>query len=153
MTKSVSIESGALRVLEPDASGVRIYKGIPYAAPLIRPLRWRPPEPVAAWTGVRPTQDCGGHSVQGVVWDDIDLNGGESSGDCLYLKVWTPAAAGTSARRRRSTLRRRASCRAWHCRNHHASGNYGLLDPVAVLNWGQAQHRRLRRRSRQGHDG
>jgi len=98
MTKALAIESGALAIPEPEASGVRAYKGLPYAAPPIGPLRWRPPEPVAAWTGVRPTHDFGSHSVQGVVWDDIDLGGAAAAEDCLYLNIWTPAAPGTSAR-------------------------------------------------------
>jgi para-nitrobenzyl esterase len=98
MANGLSIESGALAVSEPDASGVRVYKGIPYAAPPIGRLRWRPPEPAAAWTGVRPTREFGAHSVQGVVWDDIDLSGAETSEDCLHLNVWTPAALGTEAR-------------------------------------------------------
>ena len=98
MTNSLSIESGALAVPEPDASGVRAYKGIPYAAPPVGQLRWRPPEPAAPWTGVRPTHEFGAHSVQGVVWDDIDLSGAATSEDCLHLNVWTPAAPGTEAR-------------------------------------------------------
>ena len=92
MTKNLTIDSGALAIPEPDAGGVRVYKGIPYAAPPIGPLRWRAPQPVAAWTGVRPTSAFGAHSVQGVVWDDIDLRGAATSEDCLYLNVWTPAA-------------------------------------------------------------
>src|SRR5277367_7040122 len=98
MTKGLSIESGALAIPEPDASGVRVYKGIPYAAPPLGSLRWRAPEPVAPWTAVRPTDSFGAHSVQGVVWDDIDLGGAATAEDCLHLNVWTPAAPGTSAR-------------------------------------------------------
>ena len=98
MTKNLMIESGALAIPEPDAGGVRVYKGIPYAAPPVGPLRWRAPEPAPAWTGVRPTHAFGPSSVQGIVWDDIDLNGAGMSEDCLYLNVWTPAAPGTSAR-------------------------------------------------------
>jgi len=98
MTNSLIIETGALAVPEPDSSGVRAYKGIPYAAPPVGALRWRAPEPPAPWTGLRPTHAFGPHSIQGVVWDDIDLSGAGGSEDCLYLNIWTPAAPGTSAR-------------------------------------------------------
>ena len=97
-TTKLSIESGALAVPEPDASRVRAYKGIPYAAPPLGPLRWRPPQPVAAWTGVRPTHAFGPNSLQGVVWDDIAPYVAGVSEDCLYLNVWTPAAPSDSAR-------------------------------------------------------
>jgi para-nitrobenzyl esterase len=98
MTKSLAIESGALAVPEPDASGVRAYKGLPYAAPPLGPLRWRPPQPVAAWTGVRPIRAFGPNALQGVVWDDIDPYVAGVSEDCLYLNVWTPAGPGDGAR-------------------------------------------------------
>src|SRR5580693_9930341 len=97
MTKTLAVESGALAIPEADASGVGAYKGLPYAAPPIGPLRWRPPEPVTAWTGARSTHEFGPHSVQGVVWDDIDLGGAKTAEDCLHLNIWTPAAPGTSA--------------------------------------------------------
>ncbi len=95
--KILSIEGGALAVPDPDAGGVRVYKGIPYAAPPLGPLRWRPPEPVPAWTDVRPTDTFGPNSLQGVVWDDIDPFAAGVSEDCLYLNVWTPAAPGEGA--------------------------------------------------------
>jgi para-nitrobenzyl esterase len=96
--KSLSIESGALAVPEPDAGGVRAYKGIPYAAPPLGPLRWRSPQPVAVWGGVRPTHAFGPNSLQGVVWDDIDPYAAGVSEDCLYLNVWTSGAPGDGAR-------------------------------------------------------
>ena len=98
MTKNLAIESGALAVPEPDASGVRVYKGVPYAAPPVGPLRWRPPEPVAAWTGVRPTSAFGMNALQGVLFNDIDPTVPGISEDCLYLNIWTPAAPGDGAR-------------------------------------------------------
>jgi len=95
---SLSIEGGALAVAEPDAGGVRVYKGIPYAAAPLGPLRWRPAEPVPAWTGVRPSNVFGPNSLQGVVWGDIDPYAAGVSEDCLYLNVWTLAAPGDGAR-------------------------------------------------------
>jgi para-nitrobenzyl esterase len=96
--KSLSVEGGALDVPEPGDGGVRVYKGIPYAAPPLGRLRWRPPEPVPAWTGVRPSNAFGPNSLQGVVWGDIDPYAVGVSEDCLYLNVWTPAAPGDGAR-------------------------------------------------------
>jgi para-nitrobenzyl esterase len=96
--KSLSIEGGALAIPEPDASGVRAYKGIPYAAPPVARLRWRPPQPVPPWMGVRPVAAFGPNSLQGVVFDDIDPRPAGVSEDCLYLNIWTPAAPDDGAR-------------------------------------------------------
>jgi para-nitrobenzyl esterase len=98
MAKSLSIEGGALASPEPDENGVRAYKGIPYAAPPVGRLRWRPPQPVPPWTGVRPVAAFGPNSLQGVVFDDIDPRPAGTSEDCLYLNLWTPAAPGDGAR-------------------------------------------------------
>jgi len=95
---SLSLESGALAVPASDWNGVRSYKGIPYAAPPLGPLRWRAPQPVAPWNGVRRSDAFGPNSLQGVVFGDIDPTAVGVSEDCLYLNVWTPAAPGSADR-------------------------------------------------------
>jgi len=89
---SLSIEGGALAVAAPNARGVRAYKGVPYAAPPVGALRWRPPQPLLPWTGARSTAAFGPNSLQGIVWADIDPSIPGVSEDCLYLNVWTAAA-------------------------------------------------------------
>jgi para-nitrobenzyl esterase len=72
---------------------VRIFKGVPYAQPPVGPLRWRPPQPVQAWTGVRDAQAFGSDCMQNRVgWDDTQTKLPVSE-DCLTLNVWTPASA------------------------------------------------------------
>ena len=117
--KSLSVEGGALDIPEPVGGGVRVYKGIPYAAPPLGRLRWRPPEPVPAWTGVRPSNAFGPNSLQGVVWGDIDpLRGRRLRGlplsQCLDARCawrWRPIVDyGLDSRRRICRgLRSRAS--------------------------------------------
>ena len=72
-------------------SGVRIFRGIPFAQPPTGELRWREPQPVKNWTGVRPAVDFGPRCMQAVVFDDIRYRSNGVSEDCLYLNVWTPA--------------------------------------------------------------
>jgi para-nitrobenzyl esterase len=69
--------------------GVRSFKGIPFAAPPVGDLRWKPPQPVAPWTEPRACLAFGPACPQ----QGKDLYGpvGEQSEDCLYLNVWTPA--------------------------------------------------------------
>jgi para-nitrobenzyl esterase len=69
------------------ASGVKVFRGIPFAAPPIGKLRWQPPVPPAEWRGVRKAMHFGSEAVQE---DDLDCEDLQSE-DCLYLNVWTPA--------------------------------------------------------------
>jgi para-nitrobenzyl esterase len=68
---------------------VRIFRGIPYAAPPVGDLRWKAPQPVAPWTGIRECTAFSKSSIQPTV--PIDLSDMPQSEDCLYLNVLTPA--------------------------------------------------------------
>jgi para-nitrobenzyl esterase len=87
---TISVEGGRLAAPGPAASGVRSFKGIPYAAAPVGALRWRPPQPVEPWSGVRASDAFGPNAIQGVVFADIDPRPAGISEDCLYLNVWTP---------------------------------------------------------------
>ena len=73
--------------------GALVFRGIPFAAPPVGPLRWRPPQPAAAWRGVRQAVIYGPDCPQ-VPMSNIPGPGftGPSGEDCLYLNVWAPAA-------------------------------------------------------------
>jgi para-nitrobenzyl esterase len=71
---------------------IYIYRGIPYAAPPAGDLRWKAPQPAAAWEGIR---ECTQFSLQTAQFKDIHasakLQALPSSEDSLYLNVMTPA--------------------------------------------------------------
>jgi para-nitrobenzyl esterase len=71
--------------------GVVSFRGIPYAAPPVGTLRWKKPQPAAAWDGVR---KAGAYSPACIQMPGLSAaNGGDPgplSEDCLYLNVWTP---------------------------------------------------------------
>src|SRR5262245_58915471 len=76
-------------------NGVRVFKGIPFAAPPAGALRWQAPRPVAAWTGVRAAEAFGAECMQAPypTTSPYARQNGPTSEDCLYLNVWTTAAA------------------------------------------------------------
>ena len=76
-----------------DSSGIQVFKGIPYAAPPIRDLRWKPPQPAPGWTNVRPADRFGPQCMQARVFGDMMFRSEGTSEDCLYLNVWTPDTA------------------------------------------------------------
>lgn len=70
---------------------VRAFLGLPYAAPPVGPLRWKAPEPPAAWKGERDATKFGARCEQWPIWKDyIFLDSGPSE-DCLYLNVFAPS--------------------------------------------------------------
>jgi para-nitrobenzyl esterase len=82
---SVKVEGGRLQGT--SAEGIAAFKGIPYAAPPVGELRWRPPAPVAPWKGVLRGSDYAADCWQ--LPSEMPLEG--PSEDCLYLNVWRPA--------------------------------------------------------------
>ena len=139
-----------------------VYKGIPFAAPPVGELRWKAPQPVVAWSGVKECQAFAPNPMQG--------NGEGCSEDCLYLNVWTPAkspkeklpvmvwiygggfAGGATSYYDGALLARKGvilvsvayrvgklgflSLPELSAENPNGvSGNYGLLDQIAGLQW------------------
>jgi len=85
------------RVAGQRLGSVDAFLGLPYAAPPVGGLRWRPPQPVAPWTGVRPAQAFAPSAWQVLApegfgpWTPPFMAHGPVGEDCLYLNVWAPA--------------------------------------------------------------
>src|SRR5262245_46634555 len=62
--RPVKIDSGRVAGIAATPPGVRIFKGIPYAAPPVSELRWQPPQPVKKWMGVRKADQFGPRCMQ-----------------------------------------------------------------------------------------
>ncbi|HKT12030.1 MAG TPA: carboxylesterase family protein [Terriglobia bacterium] len=87
----VTIGSGTLQGKTVAGSNVRAFRGIPFAVPPLGRLRWRPPQPVHPWQGVREADAFGPRCMQLRVFSDMVFRDKGPSEDCLYLNVWTPA--------------------------------------------------------------
>jgi len=168
----VKIENGILEGT--DESGIKTFKGVPFAAPPVGNLRWREPQPVKNWSGIRKADKFGPRAMQLNVFGDMSFRSDGMNEDCLYLNVWTPAntgneklpvlvyfygggfIAGDGSELRydgESMARKGIVAITVNYRlgvfgflsypeltkesPHHASGNYGLLDQSAALQWVQ----------------
>jgi para-nitrobenzyl esterase len=93
----VRVDTGLLSGISGKDADVRVYKGVPFAAPPVGDLRWRAPQPAQKWEGVRQAHQFGSSCTQGGVaggkGGDKGKGGGGVTGseDCLYLNVWTAA--------------------------------------------------------------
>ena len=166
----VRTETGLVSPGDASTSDVRIYKGIPYAAPPLGDLRWHAPKPAAKWEGVRAGDKVGPVCMQA---QRAPQNGErEMSEDCLYLNIYTPTAetkeprpvmvwihggaltsgAGSTIKGEELakkgvivvTINYRLGAFGYFAHpeltkesDRNASGNYGLLDQIAALEWVQ----------------
>ena len=99
----IRLEEGLLSGVPGTDSVVRVYRGIPYAAPPLADLRWRPPVRAAAWEGVRVADAFAPGCIQNVAgsrlpWTAEFMHQGSVAEDCLYLNVWTAAPSAEAKR-------------------------------------------------------
>jgi para-nitrobenzyl esterase len=171
MADQVRTDAGIVEGTTVTGTSVRVFRGVPYAAPPVGELRWQPPQPVAPWAGVREATAFGARCMQGRIYEDMIFRD-EASEDCLYLNVWTPARspaeglpvmvwiygggfqAGSASEPRQDGARLAEKGVVVVSMNyrlgvfgyfshpeltkeseHHASGNYGLMDQTAALRW------------------
>jgi len=91
----IAVEGGLIAGSRGADPAVRVFKGIPYAAPPLGALRWRPPQPVPPWPGVRRADAFAPSELQvpraenSITYEQRQT----LSEDCLYLNVWTAAAS------------------------------------------------------------
>ena len=79
------------------SAGIRVFRGIPFAAPPVGDLRWKAPQPVEELgrACARPTSSPRA-ACSGAMFGDMEFRGNGTSEDCLYLNVWTPAESASA---------------------------------------------------------
>ena len=89
VTLQVKTQYGILEGFEEN--GVKKFLGVPFAQAPVGDLRWKAPQPVVAWEGVREAKQFGNDPMQLNVFGDMAFRGPSRSEDCLYLNIWTTA--------------------------------------------------------------
>ncbi|MGA8160586.1 MAG: carboxylesterase/lipase family protein [Acidobacteriaceae bacterium] len=87
----IKTDKGKVQGKLSDDGQIRVFLGIPYAAPPVGPLRWKPPQPEAKWKGAREATQFGDRCMQPDIYHDMHFRDPGQSEDCLNLNVWTPA--------------------------------------------------------------
>jgi para-nitrobenzyl esterase len=104
LSEPIRVENGLVTGTPGAFADVRVFKGIPFAAPPVGELRWRPPQPSASWSGVRAADKFSANCMQRQAGGGAfppyggDRTATEMSEDCLYLNVYTAAASATARR-------------------------------------------------------
>ncbi len=169
---TVKTDRGKIQGKASSDGSVRIFLGIPYAAPPVGDLRWKAPQPAEKWQGKRDATAFGSRCMQEHPYADMIFRDPGISEDCLTLNVWTPAkdkhaklpvmvwiygggyvTGGTSEPRQDGenlakngvvvvSMNYRLGIFGFFVSHelaaeneHHASGNYGLMDQSAALGW------------------
>jgi para-nitrobenzyl esterase len=167
----VKVQNGSLEGVQ-EASGVRSFKGIPFAKAPVGDLRWKEPQPAENWTGVKKADKFGASPMQANVFGDMRFRSPGISEDCLFLNVWSPAKSateklpvlvyfygggfvagdGSESRYDGESLAKKgivtltinyrlgvfgflAHPELTKESAHKSSGNYGLMDQQAALQW------------------
>jgi para-nitrobenzyl esterase len=86
----VKVTGGTLEGTGGADPSVRVFKGVPFAAPPVGELRWKLPQPVA-WKGIRKADQWGTRCMQGPMFGPLRTRDQAMGEDCLYLNVWTTA--------------------------------------------------------------
>ena len=92
----VRVEQGLLSGTSGKSPEVRVYRGIPFAAPPVGDLRWKAPQPPASWAGVREAKEFS-HACWQTQYPEGSIYQAKLpplSEDCLYLNIWTAARSG-----------------------------------------------------------
>jgi para-nitrobenzyl esterase len=89
-SSALQVKTGSGIVEGKEDGAVHAFLGIPYAAPPVGDLRWKPPVAAAKWSGVRKATEFGAHCMQGKVFGDMNFRDAGGSEDCLSLNVWVP---------------------------------------------------------------
>jgi para-nitrobenzyl esterase len=90
---TVKTEGGTVAGALTEDGKVAMFLGIPFAAPPVGELRWKEPQPVVPWAGVRAAKEFGSHCMQAAAYGDMIFRDPGESEDCLTVNVWAPVKA------------------------------------------------------------
>jgi len=100
----VKTQNGILEGVYEPSAGLETFKGVPYALPPVGNLRWKEPQPLKNWKGIRVTKNFGPKAMQKPLFSDMQFRSNGTSEDCLYLNIWKPAENSVAKSKGKSVL-------------------------------------------------